>query len=140
MLIGAMQALEIMKTHVVKTTPDATLGEAVDLMDLYQVSGLPVVDAEGNLCGMLTEQDVLQAMQEESQHPLGLNPLAERFRVADYMTSPPVSVTENCDVLLAARLMLTQGLKRLPVTTDTGKVIGTLNRIDILQAIFEGNL
>jgi CBS domain-containing protein len=135
-----MQALEIMKTHVVKTTSDATLGEAVDLMDLYQVSGLPVVDADGRLCGMLTERDVLRAMQGEQNHPLGLNPLAESFAVADFMTTPPVSVSEHDAVLTAAQLMLERGLKRLPVTTEEGKVIGTLNRIDVLQAVFEGNL
>jgi len=61
-----MQALELMKTHVVKTTPDATLSEAVDLMDLYQVSGLPVVDGEGRLVGMLTEQDVIRAAMQDA--------------------------------------------------------------------------
>ena len=140
MLIGAMQALEIMKTHVVKTTPAATLSEAVDLMDLYQVSGLPVVDACGLLCGVLTERDVLRAMEGASEHPLGLDALAANRTVADFMTVPPLSVSENTDVLQAASLMLREGVKRLPVTTAEGKVIGTLNRIDLLQAIFEGNL
>ena len=66
MLYVVMQALELMKTHVVKTTPYASLGEAVDLMDLYQVNGLPVVDEDEILCGMLTEDDVLRALKDVS--------------------------------------------------------------------------
>ena len=44
-----MQVMEVMKTHVVKTSPEATLSQAVDLMDLYQVNCLPVVEEDGRL-------------------------------------------------------------------------------------------
>src|SRR5260221_12958353 len=57
-LFDNMQVRELMKTHVVKTTPDAPLAEAVDLMDIYQVNSLPVVDTEGRLVGILSEEDI----------------------------------------------------------------------------------
>jgi len=143
------QALEMMKTHVVKTSPDSTLAEAVDLMDLYQVDGLPVVDAEGRLCGMLTEHDVCQALL-----PLGVLPdqdgkALERLRAAsaqgsahvrDYMNAAAISVLETQEIHEAALLLLRHGLKRLPVLDTEGRVVGTLNRIDLWQALFEGNL
>jgi CBS domain-containing protein len=166
-----MQALELMKTHVVKTTPEATLSEAIDLMDLYQVNGLPVVDGEGRLCGMLTEQDVLRALLSEgaarslledadtgekaeggkpdtrtsgrkvrSAAELGLAVEAGGYKVQDWMTQPAISVAETAEVRMAARLMLARHLKRLPVITEEGKVIGVLNRIDVCQALFEGTL
>jgi len=56
------------------------------------------------------------------------------------MTQPAVSVHENAEVRAAAKRMLARRLKRLPVVTDEGKVVGVLNRIDICQALFEGNL
>jgi CBS domain-containing protein len=127
-----MQVLEIMKTHVVKTTPDATLAQAVDLLDLYQSTGLPVIDAQGVLCGMLTESDILRAARRVSGAGAGVQ------CVADWMSSPAISVRENESLQVASLLLLREGLKRLPVTTEDGRVVGVLNRIDLIQAIFEG--
>ena len=145
-----MQALELMKTHVVKTTPDAPLSEAVDLMDLYQVSGLPVVDAEGRLCGMLTEADVLKAiLPQETAELSGLQAegLLSRLDleagnrpVSLCMTQPAICVLETDEICSAAQLMFQKGLKRLPVTTEQNIVIGTLNRVDVFQVLFEGHL
>ena len=145
-----MQVVELMKTHVVKTTPDAPLGEAVDLMDLYQVGSLPVVDERGVLCGILSESDVMRALLDSS---LPLKTLSEAQaeqvlegagvsarRVADYMTQPAVSVSEHADAGKAARMLLTSGLKRLPVTDEQDRVVGTLNRIDVIQAVFEDQI
>ena len=148
-----MQALELMKTHVVKTTPDSTIGEAVDLMDLYQVSGLPVVDAEGVLCGVLTEQDVLRAMLTtraarandalcagEASHPAFSAQAANALPTRDYMSTPAQSVSEHDDALAAAHLLLTHNRKFLPVVDQNRRVVGMLYRIDVLQAVFEGLL
>lgn len=132
MLLRNMQVLEIMKTHVVKTTGEATLTEAADLLDLYQTTGLPVVDATGILQGMLTESDIVRAACSMSASD------ARLLHVRDWMTTPAVCVNENEDVAEAARLLQSRGLKRLPVITDAGRVVGVLNRIDLLQAVFEG--
>ena len=127
-----MQVLEIMKTHVVKTTGDATLSEAADLIDLYQTTGLPVVDADGGLQGMLTESDLVRATRTVA------GPLAGLQRVRDWMTTPAISISENAEIEEAFRILYDPGMKRLPVLSETGQVVGVLNRIDLLQAIFEG--
>jgi CBS domain-containing protein len=132
MLLRNMQVLEIMKTHVAKTTGEATLAEAADLLDLYQTTGLPVVDSTGGVQGMLTESDILRAAQTLS----GAFPALQRVR--DWMTAPAICIDENETVAEAARLMLKRGLKRLPVLTEGGRIVGVLNRIDLLQAVFEG--
>lgn len=133
MLLRNMQVLEIMKTHVVKTTAEATLAEAADLLDLYQTTGLPVVDAEGLLVGMLTESDIVRALQRSGASAGG-------FRVQDWMTVPAICVSENVDMREAVALMRDGRLKRVPVVTDTGQVVGVLNRIDLIQAVFEGTI
>ena len=131
MLLRNMQVLEIMKTHVVKTTCEATLAQAADLLDLYQTTGLPVVDANGSVQGMLTEADIVRATRTS-----GVG--AGSQQVQDWMTTPAVCIGENETVADAARMLLARGLKRLPVITETGKLVGVLNRIDLLQAVFEG--
>ncbi|HLV78638.1 MAG TPA: CBS domain-containing protein [Chthonomonadaceae bacterium] len=144
-----MRVLELMKTHVVKTTPDSTLAEAVDLMDLYQAGTLPVVDPQGRLCGMISEGDVMRALRlqglsmtdaEKLQQRIPLAAGAAMDRVGEHMSQPALSVSEEADIREAASLLLSQGLKRLPVTREDGQVVGVLTRLDVCEAIFEGNL
>lgn len=142
-----MQVLELMKTHVTTTHPEATLGEAVDLMDLYQTPCLPVVDATRRLCGVLMEDDVLRAMTGEArglaeQGEEGVKRIltakqAAQLPVGEFMLHPVVSVPEHCEVRHAAQVLLLSHLTRLPVTDELGRVVGMLNRIDIIQAVFE---
>jgi signal-transduction protein with cAMP-binding, CBS, and nucleotidyltransferase domain len=65
---------------------------------------------------------------------------ADRQCVRDWMTVPAISVSENEDVATAALLLTVNRLKRLPVTTEAGQVVGMLNRIDLMQAVFEGTV
>lgn len=135
-----------MKTHVVKTSPDASLGEAADLMDLYQVNGLPVVDAEGVLCGYLSEADLLSAMHLSDSGATS-GDIAGRDRrsvrekaVGGVMRTAVVSVSEDIQLIDACHLLLDHRLKRVPVVDVRGRVVGVLNRIDVIQAIFEGTV
>jgi len=145
-----MKVLELMKTHVIKTTPDASLHDAVDMMDLYQISGLPVVDTEDRLIGVVTEYDVIQSLlphyAEAAATGQGggedFRTLVERVKVkpvSEAMTTPAISVDENADVLEAASAMMRHRIKRLPVTGE-GRLVGIISRIDICQAILEGQL
>ena len=145
-LFVVMQTLELMKTHVVKTSPAASLGEAVDLMDLYQVNGLPVIDADGILCGYLAEADVLAAMHLSDRSfllpaSLGADRRSVREKpVGAFMRTSVISVPEDVDLTDACRLLLDQCLKRVPVVDAKGRVVGVLNRIDVIQAIFDGTV
>lgn len=139
-----MQAIEIMKTHVVKTMPDSTLAEAIDLMDLYQVRELPVVDTSNRLLGILTEQDVWEAVRNAMVSDAQISPTMAahiaKTHVSDVMTNDVISVNAEEKVTLALQKLLQQGVKRLPVTSQEGVVVGTLNRVDIIQAIFDQTL
>ncbi len=147
-----MRVLELMHTHVVTVQPEDTLRDAVDKMDLYQVSGLPVVDEEGRLVGVITEHDIIrellpqrgESQTEESYRAewLDLRTRAARVRgmlVKQAMTSNVIAVDENTDVLEAAAIMLQKKVKRLPVTAE-GKLVGIISRIDICQAVLEDRL
>ncbi|MCL6473458.1 MAG: CBS domain-containing protein [Firmicutes bacterium] len=147
-----MRVLELMHTHVVTVQPEDTLRDAVDKMDLYQVSGLPVVDDEGHLVGVITEHDIIRellpqpdkATTEESYRTewQDLPTRAARVRgmqVKQAMTSNVIAVDENTDVLEAAAIMLQKKVKRLPVTAE-GKLVGIISRIDICQAVLEDRL
>lgn len=135
-----MLVLELMKTHVVTVACDAPLGEAVDLMDLYQTSGIPVVTAQGSLCGFLTENDVFRACsasRTDAPNRFFLRGDAADISIADVMTHGVCFVRDTDDAGDAAQLLMERGFRTLPVVTEQGKVIGTLNRVDVLQAFWE---
>jgi CBS domain-containing protein len=147
-----MRVLELMRSHVVTVQPEDTLRDAVDKMDLYQVSGLPVVDGEGRLVGVITEHDIIQTLLPHPSEAStaesywaewqDLPTRAARVRamlVKEAMTSNVIAVDENTDVLQAAALMLQKKVKRLPVTAE-GKLVGIISRIDICQAVLEDRL
>ncbi|HLJ56523.1 MAG TPA: CBS domain-containing protein [Chthonomonadaceae bacterium] len=137
-----------MKTHVVKTSPSATLAEALDLMDIYQISSLPVIDPDGRLCGMIAEQDISRAVfpnsEPRSQCPAteialpaaAVSEQAATAQVASLMR-PAVSISEDADVTLGLRALFVNEFTRVPVLTAEGELVGTLNRIDVIQAMFE---
>lgn len=147
-----MRVLELMHTHVVTVQPEDTLRDAVDKMDLYQVSGLPVVNDEGHLVGVITEHDIIrellplpgEARTEECNRAEWQDLLTRATRVRGMlvkqaMTSQVISVDENTEVLEAASIMLKKKVKRLPVTAN-GKLVGIISRIDICQAVLEDRL
>jgi CBS domain-containing protein len=145
-----MKVLELMRVHVNTIGPDATLPDAIDIMDLYQVVTVPVVDADGAPLGVVTESDVEDALLIPFEAAASALPSATReadishlverartTRIADVMSAPAVCVDEETDVIEAASLILSHGFKRLPVTSG-GRVIGTIGRIDICQGVMDG--
>lgn len=137
---------EIMSIPPVTIRCSATLAEAAALMLRQRLSGLPVVDAAGDLVGVITEGDFLRRPEYGTQavngtywaELFGVGP-AERYRrvhglkVEDVMSTKIVSVKSNDTLLDAVRLMLYYEIKRMPVV-DHGKLVGMLSRFDFLKA------
>ena len=129
-----------MKTHVVKVYETSTIREAVDLMDIYQVDSLPVVDTEDRLTGMISERDILKALPTRNCSKMVVceqNQFIAESAVATYMVPNVISILERCEAAEAVSLILDSGLKRIPVVTEDNHVVGTLNRVDVFQALFD---
>lgn len=141
-----MNVLELLRAHVIKISPDATLREMVDVLDLYQVLLLPVVDEDDRLVGAVYEEQVFDCVMGDGADILRDPAQLERVRQSvggvcakDIMLSNPTAADEHDDILDTLARMADAGLTRLPVTSS-GKVIGTISRVDICQAILEGEL
>lgn len=143
-----MQVLELMRSHAIRVAANATLGELVDMFDLYQHVGLPVVDADDRLLGFVTESVVTSLLLAPYRDAVtrgdsaAARALAERLSempVAEAMSRDVAAIDEHTDVMDAAGLMLSRGLKRMPVTSG-GRLVGTIGRNDISQAILDGDL
>lgn len=117
-----MRVSEIMTRPVVSTSPQALLKDAVVLLTEGGYAGLPVVDDEEQVVGIITEADALRAMSGELGSPT----------VADVMTAPVEVVSPAVEVTDIARVMLRDGLRSVPVVAE-GVLVGIVSRRDVLR-------
>lgn len=141
-----MHALELVRAHVNKIPPDATMRDMVDILDLYQVLLIPVVDEDDRLLGTVYEEQIVGATLGDDPGALPgrddrarMRERAHRLRACDLMVPASFAVDEHDDVLDVWAEMDRSGLARLPVTSN-GRVVGTISRVDICQAFLEGDL
>ncbi len=134
-----MKTSDIMTLGAATVRPDASLLKAVEVMINHRISALPVIDDKVQLCGILTEGDVVRAAD---LIPTTLLDLPENTRrkalggstVGQYMTVGAITIGPDADADEAVSLMKDRGLKHLPVVAD-GKVLGMLSRADILASL-----
>ncbi|HET7471824.1 MAG TPA: CBS domain-containing protein [Candidatus Limnocylindrales bacterium] len=124
---------ELMTRDPILAHLDMALSDAADLMDFYRVTGLPVVDSSGALCGVISQTDLLHARTTEA-----LWAAWPGLAVRHLMTSPAVTVTAGTSVDEAAALMERLRIHRVVVTDISGEVtIGILAVADLVRAMAE---
>ena len=106
---------DVMRTEVIDVAPEDTLGEVAERMSAVNV-GAVVVKDYGRLIGILTERDMLKAMAARVH--------TSEARVRQWMTEDPITVPTETDLEEAARIMLENGFRHLPVVDELGQVIG----------------
>jgi CBS domain-containing protein len=113
---------------------DASLTEAAATMDRDHVHGLPVVDHEGSLVGVLSQTDLNRARATEY---LWVN--WPGLSVRHLMTSPAVTIHRSTPLIVAARKMEQHGIHRLVVVEDGDDAtpIGVLSMTDLIHALVE---
>lgn len=148
-----MKVKELMTKDVVGIKPDDNAQDALALLSKMQISGLPVIDAQGKLVGMFTEKDVLSYILPSYIEKVGRfiyeeNPKSTRkkfaelnkIKVSQLMRKLVVTTTEDTTLCEVARVMLIQKARRIPVLDKSGKVVGIVARCDILSALAKENV
>jgi len=138
-----MRVEDLMTREVATTSPETPLRQAARLLAAAGISGMPVVDREGAVVGVLSEADILVKAGGEvpGTRLLGWlldadTGLEEKIRaetVGEAMSFPVVTIAPDRPVHEAARLMSTEGINRLPVV-DEGRLVGILTRADVVRA------
>jgi CBS-domain-containing membrane protein len=145
-LSRAVTAAEIMTTDVVTVKPDTPVGEVAAAMGRRGVSGVPVVDAENKVVGVISEKDFLSRMGVKDARNFmslvasclmtkGCVPLPIECALAgDLMTSPAVTVAPDTPVRTIAALLTDRGINRVAVADPAGRLLGLVSRADIVKA------
>jgi CBS domain-containing protein len=143
-----MKVKDVMTSPVISVEPDSPIAQAIRIMMQRRISGLPVVDKQGRLVGMVTEGDFLRRAETGTQRRrprwleflIGPGKLADEYtrshgrKVGDVMTADPVTVSEDTLLDEVVRAMEKHGIKRLPVLRGEA-VVGIVSRANLLYAL-----
>ena len=117
-LLGALAtARDVMTTQVVSVTPEESVDEAARLLQFHDISGLPVC-AAGRVVGVVSEADLIGK---------------SGATVGEVMSSPAVTVAESTGLEQVAAQLTRQRIRRVPVVSGDGRLIGLVSRRDVLR-------
>jgi len=120
----SIEICNIMVDKVITTKKEATVKDAVRLMNKYEIGCLIVVE-NGKPVGIITERDLLKRVLAKSKE-------LRNIKVMEMMSEPLVSVAPNVEIEEAAKLMFQKKIKKLPIV-EKGKLLGLVTLTDILR-------
>jgi CBS domain-containing protein len=121
-----LRAKDIMTKEVVVVWPETSIKEALELMLANEVSGIPVVERDMKLVGIVTEKDLLRLYFESGS--------IRQKTVKEFMTQPVVHFDENENIEDICQCLNTVHFRRVPVTKDD-KLVGIVSRPDVIRYI-----
>jgi CBS domain-containing protein len=128
-----MRIHELMQSNLVTVASDSPVSEAIVALADAHVTGLPVVDGNGHLVGVLSTSDILTAMAERPADEL-TGALFEDLTVRDLMTPKPMTIAPQAGIKEAAQQMLYANVHRLFVEKD-GELLGVISQSDVVRAV-----
>lgn len=148
-----MKAKDVMSTNVVTVRPFAGIREVYDVFKKTRYGGIPVVDENNKILGMITKAEILAVLLPDYFDMLGENirfiddfgtideefealPTFELFIAEDIMRKGAVTVDENVSLLKVVAMMRKRNVRRVLVEKD-GLLKGIITRGDICRAFFE---
>lgn len=126
-----VHAAQVMTRPAVTVQDEATAAEAWRLLHDRKIHQAPVLDARRTLVGIVSERDLLTAIDVEGGQVIE----NLRRRVCDVMTTPVVAAAPVTDIRRVAAAMLMGGVDGVPVVGEDGHLLGFVSRSDVLRAV-----
>lgn len=124
-MIG-LNVADVMTKRVVSILHDASIDEAFDLLLRHNISGLPVLDDDSRVIGVISEHDLMGILDD---------PETSVDRVGSYTTMPLISIRADAPLHEALELFLSNSMRRMPVVDEDQKLAGVISRRDVIRAI-----
>ncbi|MET9881839.1 CBS domain-containing protein [Streptomyces sp. NPDC006430] len=134
---------DLMTDEVVSVVSATSLKDVAKLLAQHDISGLPVLDDEERVMGVISESDLIGREAKEHPEPEdvpaagvpadAVSAPAARFTAGEAMSAPAVTVRAQETAADAARLMTRRGVERLPVVDDEDRLVGIVTRRDLLR-------
>ncbi len=148
-----MKAKTIMNKDVITVMPQDTVTNLVKLLLDNRISGVPVIDEDKKVVGIVSETDLIYP--EKSLHMPAFIPILDSivflegfkemekeikkmaaYRVEDIMVKDVITVNEDSEIQEIVNIMINRRINRIPVVNDEGKLVGIITRSNILKHIY----
>lgn len=136
---------DVMTKNVISILKYENILHVANILLEKNISGLPVVDKENRVIGVVTQADILSMIGIRKEHTIKdvlKHMLGERLPerkigdiVGDIMASSTITINPDANIAEAAQIMDEKRIRRLPVVDDKNKLIGIITRADILKAV-----
>ena len=117
---------EVMTRSVISISSEASIDEAISLLLRHHISGLPVVDEQNHITGVISERDLLGILYDLENGG---------GKIDDYATKEVLCVDEDSSLIEAVDLFLSNPIRRLPVVDKNNKLVGVVSRRDLIRFI-----
>jgi CBS-domain-containing membrane protein len=144
-MASSIVVMDIMTKDVISIGKFDDVDDAIRMLSENNISGLPVVDRENRVIGVITEADILSVTGIKKEATF-MDIIKHLFRgsmpeqrmgdyVGDVMSTPAVTVRPDDDICVAAKAMDENRVKRLPVVDEDNRLLGVISRADIVRAL-----
>jgi len=124
-----LKVKDVMTKDVISVKKDTPIYEAMEIMRKKDITGMPVIEDDMTLVGVITEKDVLRLFYADGDE--------KNQTVGFFMTRPAVSYRENENLRSVCDFMMINYFRRVPVVSKKGKLVGIISRPDIIDYILE---
>jgi len=143
-----MKASDVMVSNVITVGPDASIVDVADLLLRNRISAVPVVGANGEIVGIVSEGDLLNRSESETErrNSWWLDALASKEflageyikshsrKVSDVMKRDVITATPSTSVAQVAAILERNGIKRVPIV-ENGRLVGIVSRANLLRGL-----
>lgn len=123
-------AKEIMSTELIHATEDMTLEEALKVLVNHRITGLPVVDRQGRMKGVLSEYDILTQISRAKRMK------ADTFQQKITFSKKVDAIRETTPLKRIVKEFIDTKYRRLPVVDKKGKLVGIITRRDLMRVFY----
>lgn len=125
-----MKAYDIMSTDIEAAKENATISEVGTRLILRSINGIPIIDDDGKVIGILTIIDILRAIRD--------NKNIDALKAEDIMTRNPIVINQKTDMIDMIDIMDKNGIEMIPVVDEESdnRLIGVVSRKDIIEEKF----
>ncbi len=124
-----LKVKDVMTKDVISVKKETPIYEAMEIMRKKDITGMPVIEDDMTLLGVITEKDVLRLFYADGDE--------KNQTVGFFMTWPAVSYRENENLRSVCDFMMINYFRRVPVVSKKGKLVGIISRPDIIDYILE---
>ena len=151
-----MKVKDVMTKDIIKATPSTGIKEIYEIFCKEHIGGVPVVDSENRLLGMVTKTELIDVLIPDYfdmvndflfiddfgalEDKLEAIPSLDLFIAEDLMITNVITINENASLMKAPVLMNKYNIRRLPVINKDKKLVGIATRMDVCSALFNGGV